>query len=111
LSKDRAVSCAAALANLTGSHSADYARCVTAVPGSSGGTMKMQADLRSDVTVFVLTVGAPSFAECMQRLDAQDCRFTREVIENVAPMSRALQCMLDRCHTPSFVQIDEDMLL
>lgn len=73
--------------------------------------MRMQADLSGDVTVFVLTVGAPSFAECMQRLDAQDCRFTREVIMNVAPMSRALQCMLDRCRTPFFVQVDEDMLL
>ncbi len=71
----------------------------------------MLRDLTRDVTVFVLTVGAPSFSECMQRLDAQDCRFTREVIENVAPMSRALQCMLDRCRTRYLVQVDEDMLL
>jgi hypothetical protein len=73
--------------------------------------MDTESDLRAELTVFVLTVGAPSFAECMRRLDAQDCRFQREVIENVAPMSRALQCMLDRCRTRVFVQVDEDMLL
>ncbi|HSP96021.1 MAG TPA: hypothetical protein VL049_02095 [Candidatus Dormibacteraeota bacterium] len=73
--------------------------------------METDADLSADLTVFVLTVGAPSFAECMQRLDAQDCRFRREVIDHVAPMSRALQCMLDRCRTRFFVQVDEDMLL
>ena len=73
--------------------------------------METRCDLSAELTVFVLTVGAPSFAECMKRLEAQDCRFTLEVIENVAPMSRALQCMLDRCRTRFFVQVDEDMLL
>jgi hypothetical protein len=73
--------------------------------------METRCDLSAELTVFVLTVGAPSFAECMKRLEAQDCRFNREVIENVAPMSRALQCMLDRCRTRFFVQVDEDMLL
>ena len=75
------------------------------------GVMETQCDLSGDLTVFVITVGAPSFTECMQRLDAQDCRFRREVIRNVAPMSRALQSMLDRCGTRFFVQVDEDMLL
>jgi hypothetical protein len=73
--------------------------------------METRPDLRAELTVFVLTVGAPSFPECLGRLQAQDCRFTLDVIENVAPMSRALQCMLDRCRTRYFVQVDEDMLL
>ena len=73
--------------------------------------METQPDLSAELTVFVLTVGAPSFAECMQRLDAQDCRFQRDVIDHVAPMSRALQCMVDRCRTRFFVQVDEDMVL
>jgi hypothetical protein len=73
--------------------------------------METQCDLSAELSVFVLTVGAPSFTECMNRLEAQDCRFQLDVIENVAPMSRALQCMLDRCRTPFFVQVDEDMLL
>ena len=73
--------------------------------------MDTRCDLSAELSVFVLTVGAPSFAQCMARLEAQDCRFQLEVIENVAPMSRALQCMLDRCRTRFFVQVDEDMLL
>jgi len=73
--------------------------------------METRYDLSADLSVFVLTVGEPSFAECMKRLAAQDCRFELDVIENVAPMSRALQCMLDRCRTRFFVQVDEDMLL
>jgi len=73
--------------------------------------MDDECDLRAELTVFVLTVGAPSFSECIKRLEAQDCRFVIEVIENVAPMSRALQCMLERCRTPYFVQVDEDMLM
>lgn len=73
--------------------------------------MERELDLSGELTVFVLTVGAASFAECMRRLDAQDCRFQRQVIDHVAPMSRALQCMPDRCRTRYFVQVDEDMLL
>ena len=73
--------------------------------------METRCDLSAELSVFVLTVGALSFAECMKRLAAQDCRFELEVVENVAPMSRALQCMLDRCRTRFFVQVDEDMLL
>ena len=81
-------------------------------PSFLGGFIEeTRCDLSAELTVFVLTVGAPSFAECLKRLEAQDCRFNLEVIENVAPMSRALQCMLDRCRTRFFVQVDEDMLL
>lgn len=73
--------------------------------------METLPDLTDELTVFVLTVGAPTFPECLRRLEAQDCRFRRQVIDHVAPMSRALQAMLDRCETPYFVQVDEDMLL
>src|SRR5690348_11399473 len=78
---------------------------------TAGSVMENRPDLSAEVTAFVLTVGAPSFDECMRRLDRQDCRFRREVIDHVAPMSQALQCMLDRCETPYFIQVDEDMLL
>ena len=73
--------------------------------------MTTKPDLRDELTVFVLTVGAPSAPECLKRLEEQDCRFRTDVIRNVAPMSSALQCMLDRCRTSFFVQVDEDMLL
>ena len=46
-------------------------------------------DLSSEVTVFVSTVGAASFPDCMTHLAAQDCRFGLEVIEGLAPMSAA----------------------
>ncbi len=68
-------------------------------------------DLSSEVTVFVSTVGAASFPDCMTHLAAQDCRFSLEVIEGLAPMSAAFQRMLDRCSTPFYVQVDEDMIL
>jgi hypothetical protein len=68
-------------------------------------------DLSSEMTVFVSTVGAASFPECMARLERQDSRFRLEVIEGVAPMSAAFQLMMDRCQTPYYIQVDEDMLL
>jgi hypothetical protein len=68
-------------------------------------------DLRGSVTVFVTTVGFPTFDACLQRLREQDCNFDLEVIDHVAPMSAAFQRMLERCATPFYVQVDEDMLL
>jgi hypothetical protein len=68
-------------------------------------------DLSAEATVFVTTVGAPTFAACLEHLRAQDCRVPLRVITDVAPMSAAFQIMLDECRTPYFVQVDEDMLL
>ncbi|MCP4327585.1 MAG: glycosyltransferase family 4 protein [Alphaproteobacteria bacterium] len=68
-------------------------------------------DLSDEVTVFVLTVGAPSYESCLSFLRRQDCRFRLEIIDHVAPISAANQRMHDRCKTPYFVQVDEDMLL
>jgi hypothetical protein len=68
-------------------------------------------DLRELVTVFVATVGYPTFGNCLEHLRAQDSRFTLGIIDHVAPMSAAFQRMLDECTTPYYVQVDEDMLL
>lgn len=78
---------------------------------TSRTTVGRGADLSAQVTVFVTTVGAASFGACMAHLEAQDAVAQVEVIEGVAPLQRALQLMLDRCTTPYFVQVDEDMLL
>jgi hypothetical protein len=68
-------------------------------------------DLSDRVTVFVATIGdEPNFTECLARLDAQTVRFRQEIVDHVAPMSAAFQQMIDRCETPYYVQIDEDML-
>jgi hypothetical protein len=68
-------------------------------------------DFRDQLTVFVTTVGSPTFETCLTRLHEQDCAFSLKIIDRVAPMSAALQRMLDDCTTPFFVQVDEDMLL
>ena len=68
-------------------------------------------DLSDEVTVFVTTVGAPTFEACRRYLQDQDCTFRLEIIDHVAPMNVAFQRMLDECRTSYFVQVDEDMLL
>jgi hypothetical protein len=78
--------------------------------GSAPGALA-RADLRDQVTVFVTTVGAPTFEACIAHLRQQDCDFAIEIIDHVAPMAAAFQRMIDRCRTPFYVQVDEDMLL
>jgi len=69
-------------------------------------------DLSSEVTVFLLTVGdEANYRDCIAHLEAQTVRFQKQVIDRVFPMSAALQQMLERCSTPYFVQVDEDMIL
>jgi hypothetical protein len=69
-------------------------------------------DPSSEVTVFVTTIGdEENFRDCLSHLDRQSARFRLEIIRNVAPLSAALQQMIDRCTTPYYVQVDEDMLL
>lgn len=65
----------------------------------------------SDLTVFLITVGAPSYEDCRKALSAQDCTFRLEEIRDVAPMSAAFQQMIDRCKTRYYIQVDEDMIL
>ena len=67
--------------------------------------------LAAQLTVFVTTVGAAGFDDCIDHLRSQDCTFRLEVIDRVAPMSAAFQRMMDRCSTPFYLQVDEDMLL
>lgn len=63
------------------------------------------------VTAFVTTIGAPTFAACIEHLHAQlvPCRIV--VLDRVAPLAAALQRMADECATQLYVQVDEDMLL
>jgi glycosyltransferase involved in cell wall biosynthesis len=69
-------------------------------------------DLRSEVTVFVTTIGdETNFNDCQRHLDRQTVRFEREIIAFVAPMSAAFNEMLKRCRTKYYVQVDEDMQL
>lgn len=80
----------------------------TNAPPLHGATVP---DLTGEVTVFVSTLYGPAYKACMDHLELQDSRFALQVIDGVAPASRAFQLMLDRCTTPWYVQVDEDMLL
>jgi hypothetical protein len=93
-------------------HYATALHGVSASGGPSVEAMRTPAvDLRDQVTVFVTTVGAPSYPACMTHLDLQDSLFVQREIRHVAPMSAAFQQMVDQCETPYYVQVDEDMLL
>jgi hypothetical protein len=74
-------------------------------------SMSERPDLSRELTVFVLTVGSSTFEKCLAQLQSQDCMFRFELIDHVAPMSAALQQMHERCETPLFMQVDEDMIL
>lgn len=95
----------------------DVFRALPVLPTDSSGATANgrrttpKRDLRDQVTVFVTSVGAPTFETCLRRLQQQDCSLRLEVIRNVAPMHAAFQRMLDGCETTFFVQVDEDMLL
>lgn len=66
----------------------------------------------SATTVFVLTVDDPAFAACLDALGKQHGPpFKLDIIRNVCPFSAAAQAMIDRCRTPYFIQVDEDMIL
>jgi len=73
--------------------------------------MPTRPDLSTEVTAFVLTVGEPTTLECIVALERQTHRVKIERIENVAPMDRALQAIIDRCTTKYFIQVDADMIL
>ena len=67
-----------------------------------------------ELTVFVISAGDnPSLGACLSQLEAEQERtpFILERIIDVRPMGAAFQQMLDRCTTPYFIQVDEDMVL
>jgi hypothetical protein len=63
-------------------------------------------------TIFVTTVGdEENFSDCMAHLSLQTVSRPIEIIDHVAPLSAALQQMHERCRTPFYIQVDEDMML
>ncbi|MCW5977809.1 MAG: hypothetical protein KIT09_07010 [Bryobacteraceae bacterium] len=75
-------------------------------------TGKGEPDVSREVTVFVATIGdEENFRDSMRHLERQHAGFLLDVVDHVAPMSAAFQEMLDRCATPYYIQVDEDMLL
>lgn len=95
-----------------GEHFYTMFRELTSLDGKQSAGMRAgRLDLSGEVTVFVPTVGAASFETCIEHIRSQDSIFKLDIIDHIAPMNAAFQQMLDRCTTPYFVQVDEDMLL
>jgi len=80
-------------------------------PASPAVTATGRPQLQDQVTVFVATIGGPTYQACLEHLRHQDCDFQLEVVSHVAPLSAAFQQMIERCQTPFYIQVDEDMLL
>ncbi|MCO5171559.1 MAG: SPASM domain-containing protein [Planctomycetes bacterium] len=71
-----------------------------------------RVDLSSEVAVCVATVGGATFPRALAALERQDCRFAGPVVvRNVAPSARAFRLLNERCPTPVYVQVGEDMVL
>jgi hypothetical protein len=71
----------------------------------------LQMPFLDDLTVFIISTGEDTAADCEKALMEQDCTFTIKHIKNTFPMSRAFQRMPDECETGYFVQVDSDMIL
>jgi hypothetical protein len=68
--------------------------------------------MNTETTIFVTTIGdEPHFSKCIEFLKSQSVVRPVEIIDRVGPLSAAFQQMLERCETPFYVQVDEDMLL
>jgi len=70
-----------------------------------------KTDLSDLLTVFLISSGEPSAAECRERLERQSVEFQLEEITGFTPMWKAFQEMHLRAETPYFCQVDADMLL
>jgi MoaA/NifB/PqqE/SkfB family radical SAM enzyme len=71
-------------------------------------------NLNDQLTVFIINCddGDPrNLTACKDALSHQDCTFQLDVVDNVAPMNAAFQQMNDRCQTPYYIQVDQDMIL
>ena len=84
----------------------------TAGDANEQGERVQLLDLTEEVTVFLLTVGDEiNLRECLDGLRSQTVTFQLEIVNHVAPLWRALQQMIERCKTPLFIEVDEDMIL
>jgi glycosyltransferase involved in cell wall biosynthesis len=69
-------------------------------------------NLRDELTVFVINAGDnPNYWDCVDSVYNQNCTFHIKFINNVAPMSKAFQRMIDDCFTKYYIQVDGDMIL
>lgn len=65
----------------------------------------------NDLTVFIISTGEETTAECEKALSEQNCSFNIKHIRDTYPMYRAFQRMPDECDTKYFIQVDSDVIL
>jgi len=72
----------------------------------------VKKDLSGEVTAFIVSCEKnPNFENCVKALRSQTVKVKINVIKNYHPMSLAFQQMLERCDTPYYIEVDEDMIL
>jgi glycosyltransferase involved in cell wall biosynthesis len=82
------------------------------LPASLESKPTATRQIEAETTIFVTTIGDQQhFCKCIEHLRSQSVARPLEIIDHVGPMSAALQQMIDRCDTPFYVQVDEDMSL
>jgi GR25 family glycosyltransferase involved in LPS biosynthesis len=72
----------------------------------------VKKSLEEKLTVFIVNAGEnPNYKDCINAINNQNCTFQIKFIENIAPMSKAFQKMIDDCETEYYIQVDGDMIL
>ena len=69
-------------------------------------------NLEDKITIFLIAnEKEKNYHEALDALNNQTVSFTFKQILDIEPLSTAFNQMLERCETPYFCQIDEDMVL
>ena len=69
-------------------------------------------DLSNKVSIFVITTSKSSnYNDCIKALQDQNVHINILVIKDFHPMPVAFQRMIDKCNTPYYIQVDDDMIL
>lgn len=64
-----------------------------------------------NTTAFLISVGLEQKETSLKLLKQQNSNILINHIENISPMNKAFQEMINRCQTKYFIQVDEDMFL
>jgi hypothetical protein len=65
-----------------------------------------------ELTVFLQTIGDPAYEHCKEALKKQTFKkYTLAIMENIYPVCKTMQFMINSCRTKYFVKLDEDVIL
>jgi len=69
---------------------------------------------KNKVTIFLITINSPQYQKTLKSIEENISKtsfFSLEIINNISPVSEACNQMIEKCTTPFFIQLDEDMIL